>query len=677
MSTSSRGTASDSPAQAVTRKVCQSEDAQLAETLREEQAVVNQDVANRLDLVEKDTRRESDLDEAVEALGLRVSALEDLGPRLDASSKTIEDQARRLTSVEHAVEANQEALTRIEEKLDKVFVAPATAAPPATATVDTEVPVPDQGPTAVGDPILDHTVRELRAQVNGLLERESEERRQSGDGHPSHVHFAPSVKEESRKAVESPATSSNRTRNVRIKEEPYTSDEEELFADGPDGFESDQEEIPRGKVLSFWERGIGPKFGDLRSIKPADPRFDRLLSYRFYRLTDRTLTRDYKKTQQLRGFIKQLNTTLGDEKFSGADAILVFDFLIRLFEEAENLGMSKAQAFAVLPYYLSGDARKLFNTARRGKTGNGVSNWCEAVQWLLRTYADSATIRTAVQEFRAITQHQEEKEVPYGNRIRVAAYRCGNVFTDAELMNVFTDGLNPATRTLVARYRETAGRSLSLQQLVMFARDEGEAYRARQPGRNRPKGIIGVNTLAEERATADHDEGDPEMFGLLPDWSASADTADVPSTVADANDAILYGERPVRPPRIPYGSAMTNRARPGWQNQSRGPFNRELLARLICYICYGVGHLASQCTCPVRDVGRVKRNFDALTREEKERVPKKAIERALAFLGHPLANAVTGPPAQDTQQIPAEEGPEQRASVHFQEASAGQDESKN
>ena len=75
-----------------------------------------------------------------------------------------------------------------------------------------------------------------------------------------------------------------------------------------------------------------------------------------------------------------MNTTLGEEKFSGADAILVFDFLISLFEEAENLGLSEAQAFAVLPYYLSGDAKKLYYTARREKTGNGVTNWCEAIQ---------------------------------------------------------------------------------------------------------------------------------------------------------------------------------------------------------------------------------------------------------------------------------------------------------
>ena len=106
--------------------------------------------------------------------------------------------------------------------------------------------------------------------------------------------------------------------------------------------------------------------------------------------------------------------------------------------------------------------------------------------------------------------------MPYGNRILVAAYHCGNVFTDTELMNVFTDGLNSATRTLVARYCESAGRSLTLQQLAAFARDEGEAYRDRQPGPNRPKGTIGVNVVTEEPATlepAEAIEGDPEMFG--------------------------------------------------------------------------------------------------------------------------------------------------------------------
>ena len=637
MSTSSRGNASDSPAQAAIRKVCQTEDGQMADRLREEQSAVNQDLSNRLEAVEKKEDRVSELDASFEALGERITTVEDLGPRLDSALKLTEDLGQRLDALEQGKEASQASLARIESVLAK---APAQPGP---------------APAPIGDPIMDDTVRQLRAQVNGLLEREGVTRRHSTRGLKDHVHFteevkkgavsAPAAEQEPAQAVvptpasaaaSSSARSPAKSKSTHVKDEVNTSDEEAQL-DNLEGFEStDNEDTALGKPKSFWDREIGPKFESLSSIKPADPRFDRLLSYRFYRLANRTQTRNSKGTQQLRGFIRQMNTTLGEDKFSGADPILVFDFLIRIFEEADNLGMSESQALAVLPYYLSGNARALYKTARRGKTGQGVHSWCEAVQWLLRTYANSAAIRDAVQEFRSTKQKVDETEVPYGNRVSIAAYRCGNVFTDSELMNVFVDGLLPVTRTLVARFRESAGRSTTFEQLVAFARDEGDAYRARLPSRSRPpKGTlpssaIAVNMVDDNSTVPASHEGDPEMFGLLPDWSATPASTEAPSTVDDATDAILYGERRVNAPRLPYSGPATQRGRPGWQDRPLTP--RERLTRIICFVCYGVGHLASECSCPLRDVARVKRNFEALTREEKSIVPRQAYERALAYL---------------------------------------------
>ena len=629
MSNSSRCNASDSPSQAVIRKVCQAEDGQVADRLREEQSAVNQDLSNRLDQIEGKTIRASELDEAVTALSERIHAIEDLGPRFDSNVKLTEDLGRRLGVVEQTAEMAQATLARIETKLDK--------APSLSGTV----------PTPVGDPILDDTVKELRAQVNGLLERESVTRRHSTSEQTGHVHFVEEVKQETATvsapavnsasaAASSSARSPAKPRSTLVKEEVNTSDED-MDADDLNGFAStDCDEDPLGKPKSFWDREIGPKFGSMSSLKPADPRFDRLLSYRFYRLADRTQVRNSQRTQQLRGFIKQMNTTVGEEKFDGSDPIMVFDFLVRIFEEADNLGMSEAQAFAVLPYYLSGDAKTLYKTARRGKVGQGVNCWCEAIQWLLRTYANASAIRDAVHAFRSTKQKPDETELPYGNRVSVAAYRCGNVFTDSELMNVFVDGLLPATRTLVARFRESAGRSVTLEQLVAFARDEGDANRARLPSRSRlPKGVLPKSAIAvdmvedDSEAPASH-EGDPEIFGLLPDWSATPDTSDVPSTVEDATDAILYGDRHVHAQRLPYGGPAVRRTRPGWQDRQLTP--RERLTRLICFVCYGIGHVASNCNCPLRDVTRVKRNFEALTREEKSIVPRQAYERALAFI---------------------------------------------
>lgn len=51
--------------------------------------------------------------------------------------------------------------------------------------------------------------------------------------------------------------------------------------------------------------------------------------------------------------IKRLKTVRSDLKFDGKTPIMVFDFNYRFANEAQMLGMSEAQAFVALPYFLS------------------------------------------------------------------------------------------------------------------------------------------------------------------------------------------------------------------------------------------------------------------------------------------------------------------------------------
>ena len=132
-------------------------------------------------------------------------------------------------------------------------------------------------------------------------------------------------------------------------------------------------------------------------------------------------------------------------------------------------------------------------------------------------------------------------------------------------------------------------------------------------------------------------EEEAEMFGLIPDDSLFS--SELPSTV-DEEGLVLYGERPMQScisaPRLAYENSFTRNARPGWGSRPRGgrPYTaaRQALTRLIYYICYAIGHMDLQCTCGLRDMERVKRNFEALTREEQANVPRRAYERALAYL---------------------------------------------
>ena len=92
-------------------------------------------------------------------------------------------------------------------------------------------------------------------------------------------------------------------------------------------------------------------------------------------------------------------------------------------------------------------------------------------------------IRDAIHAYRNLQQRPDESEMAFISRISQASYRCGNVFEEDDKMTTFVNGLSPTIRTLVARFRETPPvRHLTFMTLTQFARDEGIAYRARQPG---------------------------------------------------------------------------------------------------------------------------------------------------------------------------------------------------
>ena len=65
------------------------------------------------------------------------------------------------------------------------------------------------------------------------------------------------------------------------------------------------------------------------------------------------------------------------------------------------------------------------------------------------------------------------------------------------------------------------------------------------------------------------------------------------------------------------------RPRVGWSVQTGEP---------ICYACYAIGHLSTQCTLPVTKLAQIVVNYTALTPDHKARVPDKNYPAALGFL---------------------------------------------
>ena len=160
-------------------------------------------------------------------------------------------------------------------------------------------------------------------------------------------------------------------------------------------------------IVPFHQRLKGPSNLLLASLQPSNQRYQRLMSYRYYRLRKTAHTRDHQRTSQLHKFLKNLDLSFRESKLSGRDPTFIFYFLTRMVEECDTLGISKAPAFMNLPYFFSDNARTQDRAIQSGSMSSGATCRPEGVQYRLRTYDTPAAMRNATNEtsVRLLTKH--------------------------------------------------------------------------------------------------------------------------------------------------------------------------------------------------------------------------------------------------------------------------------
>lgn len=98
-------------------------------------------------------------------------------------------------------------------------------------------------------------------------------------------------------------------------------------------------------------------------------------------------------------------------------------------------------------------------------------------------YFTTKAIREAVNTFRGTRQLINELEQDLESRLKDVAYGFGNVNEELEKMTFFVDGLATTNPKIVARFRESEPRRvLSLDILVQYDQDQGEAHREKRVG---------------------------------------------------------------------------------------------------------------------------------------------------------------------------------------------------
>lgn len=100
----------------------------------------------------------------------------------------------------------------------------------------------------------------------------------------------------------------------------------------------------QGVVFS---RGNGRRHLGLKELKPTNPIYWKLSSYRYHRLDDSSFAWSARGTGEFKNCIKRMNTNVQWRYFSEKYPILVVNF------GANMICMSEAQAYLTLPYFLS------------------------------------------------------------------------------------------------------------------------------------------------------------------------------------------------------------------------------------------------------------------------------------------------------------------------------------
>ena len=534
---------------------------------------------------------------------------------------------------------------------------------------------PDDGDPPQGDPSEEPVQKSKKDQSKTDKRKRRKRRKGRGDSDPS----------------------SSDSDSVSSESDDTESGDGSITSDGSS--ESDSDTATRDDRGGIFARKRRPAFKTLKELKPIDRDFRILLSYRRYRLRNRSQkAKPDQANRKVKEFLKHREIVRKGERFDGQDGITVLTFLERLVEDVELCSMSEAQALRAMDSCLTGQAKVLFKAATGILPGgSGLRSWSEAIQYLLQTYATDTAIEEALEALKATRQRATEDEKAYSARFTQAEHRCGNVHRWRERKLLYIGGLPSATKPLVARFNKQ-NRKATFNEVVEFAYDEGNAHRARmgiprntdvlvQPAQAR-KGQSSKTPTRRVNLIQDNPElsswgshygsenpsGSGELHLVHTD---SIDTDDLPSTTIETIDATAETDpvllanpayRRVRPPGIPGADRRTQAERPGWAD--RQPVNRPPSPRgrpqptgfqsrhgqgltaqpayvptgeEYCYACYYPGHISPDCHLDLaKFAALVVRNFENLPTGLS--VPPTSYFKAKALLeAQPQANRLPHP----------------------------------
>ncbi|CAN8069229.1 unnamed protein product [Agarophyton chilense] len=146
-----------------------------------------------------------------------------------------------------------------------------------------------------------------------------------------------------------------------------------------------------------------------------------------------------------------------------------------------------------------------------------------------------------------------------------------------------------------------------------------------------------------------------EAVHLMEYTDSSVPTVDLSYLESQDEEALMamVSRRPIyRPYTAPPQEGIKN-GKPGWVDTRTAYRSQPMLTNccdgLICYSCYGKHDLSAECTLPAKDLSRIMTNYEALSEEERSRVPEGMYWKAKSWFSQTLMRRTDKPFAQNAE----------------------------
>jgi hypothetical protein len=420
--------------------------------------------------------------------------------------------------------------------------------------------------------------------------------------------------------IADPEESSDKKKKIKKKKStPLNGDARRhasRFKDVPDHPSSEEDDTSEEEDNSDSE-SMGPAVPGLTEQQTRRPEFAKLVSYRAYRLNNRSQKVNPTVSGNVNAQLKRLKHHI-DGKFTGDPAIQVLDFLGSFKTAADQNQISEASAALLLPYFLEGRA-KTGLASRMKQIPSLMPRYPAAVHWLLQSYATEPTISAACQRVITARQKIDEDEEQFAARLTRYAADAGSVFSEDALITAYVDGLLPFASNTV---RGHVSATMTFAEVQLLAEQAGKASRAlagvKAGIRPLNAGLSSVRPRPIVAAAADSYRRDAEMYsdrgpvqaipeglvatleypydGEVPEHSDSISTSSGPSAVSIPSRGwtSVAGSRCTAPAGVDAANAVDFRPR-------------------SCHLCFDPSHFIMD--CPL--IGNETRKLAQESRESK------------------------------------------------------------